>query len=213
MLWSILIAAIPERYHSAQPLLYSLLEKQSVARMPDVELLYFMDNRRRTVGAKRNDLLRAAAGEYISFVDDDDDVSDKYVSQIHDTIVKARKQPEPVDVICFPQRATLVQQGVVHECQYSLDYWRDREPDKRRQLDESGTKGVLNWTGPPAHTMAWRKELLGGGTIPFVEFPEKNFQEDVDWVGRVCAMAKTEMRLVGPPLYFYNFDSKRTATR
>jgi len=201
MLWSILIAGIPERYHSAQPLLYSLLEKQSVARMPDVELLYFMDNRRRLVGAKRNDLLRAARGEYISFVDDDDMVSDDYVRKIHEAIVAARKHDEPTDVICFPQRATLIQEGVVHECTYSLK-------NKERKLADGGEKNVLKWTGPPAHTMAWRHKVILGA-----QFPDKQFGEDVDWVDKLCATAKTEMLLDGPPLYLYNFDSKKTATR
>lgn len=250
MLWSILICGIPERYHSVQPLLYSLLEKQSVARMPDVELLYFMDNRRRSVGAKRNDLLRAARGEYISFIDDDDDVSDKYVSDLHDAIVRTRKKPiqqldcskcgghagfiedckvchgsgkgpiaGPVDVICFPQRATLLRESMVHECSYSLSYWRDRKPDKRRLLTSSGTDGVLNWTGPPAHTMVWQVRCLtkpssiADPLAQRVLFPEKNFGEDVEWVDGACEKAQTEMKLIGPPLYFYNFDSRRTATR
>ena len=69
MLWSILIAAIPERYHSVHGLLHSLLEQQSVARMQDVELLYLMDNRRRSVGEKRNALLQLAHGDYLSFID------------------------------------------------------------------------------------------------------------------------------------------------
>ncbi len=93
MLWSILICGIPERYHSVQPLLYSLLEAQAISRRPDVELLYFMDNKRRTVGAKRNALLSMAIGEYISFIDDDDEVAPNYVDKIIGTIIKERKRP------------------------------------------------------------------------------------------------------------------------
>ncbi|MHC4094398.1 MAG: glycosyltransferase, partial [Planctomycetota bacterium] len=123
MLWSILISAIPERYHSAQPLLYSLLESQGVARRPDIELLTLMDNRRRSVGDKRNALLDLAVGEYVSFIDDDDLVAPIYVDKVYRAIVKARKQEPPVDVICFPQRATLVQHNVIHECSYSLAHY------------------------------------------------------------------------------------------
>ena len=221
MLWSILIAGIPERYHTVQPLLYSLLEKQSVARMKDVELLYLLDNRRRSVGAKRNDLLRAARGEYLSFIDDDDSVAGDYIRKIHDAIVEVRKHDEPADVICFPQRAVLVQQKVVHECTYSLAHWRDREPDKRRVLTPSGTDGVLNWTGPPAHTMVWRKAGISTGPLGSdagphdypSQFPEKNFGEDVDWVDKACATAKTEMQLTGPPLYFYRYNNETSRTR
>ena len=214
MLWSILIAAIPERYHTVQPLLLSLLEHQSVARMPDVELLYLLDNKRRTVGAKRNDLVAAASGEYISFIDDDDEVASNYVNKIYWTIVKARKAEPPADVICFGQRATLAPAGITHECKYSLDYWKNRAADKRRQLDPAYDEHgqvkpyELNWSGPPAHTMVWRREMIGG-----FRFPEKQFGEDVDWVDQCCEKAVSEVQIEGPPLYFYKFDESKTATR
>lgn len=242
MLWSILMAAIPSRYHSAQPLLFSLLETQAVARMPDIELLFFMDNRRRCVGTKRNDLLRMARGEYVSFVDDDDQVAPDYVQKLHGAIVKSRHRsvsgvtysgllqteacdicgdnkhttdrcldnPEnrPVDVICFPQRATLVPQGIIHECTYSLAHYHQREPEKRRELAPTDKQNVLTWTGPPAHTMLWRAAIAKS-----VLFPEQNFGEDVGFVDAACELAKTEMVLDGAPLYFYNFDEMKTATR
>ena len=213
MLWSILIAAIPERYHTVHPLLLSLLETQAVARISDVELLFFMDNRRRTVGAKRNDLMAAAHGEYVSFIDDDDMVAPDYVSRIRNTIQRNRK--EPPDVICFPQRATLHPHGITHECRYSLEYWRDRPPENRRQLapahDASGNvlPSTLNWTGPPSHTMAWRRALVAD-----IKFPEQQFGEDVAWVDTACERAKTEIRIeCDNPLYLYKFNEETTTTR
>lgn len=208
MLWSILIAAIPARYHSAQELLHSLLENQSVARMPDVELLYMMDNRRRSVGAKRNALLEIALGEYISFVDDDDMVAPNYVEKLHAAIVKGRRADPTIDVICFPQRAILSPAGVIHECTYSLGYYRQREPNQRRVLTAGDTENVLNWSGPPAHTMIWRRDV-----VKDVLFPEKNFGEDVSWVDAACELAKTEMVFDGSPMYFYQYSEKGTATR
>lgn len=199
MLCSILIAAIPERFHTAHPLLYSLLETQAVSRLPDVELLYLLDNKRRTVGAKRNALLSAAQGEYVSFIDDDDEVAINYVQKIQAAIVEARKTS--VDVICFPQRATLAPSGVIHECSYSLKH-------TKRTLAPTDKPNVLTWTGPPAHTMIWRRELVGG-----IRFPEQQFGEDVAWVDAACALAKTETILEGDPLYFYKFSEEGTATR
>ena len=214
MLWSILICGVPERYHSAQPLLHNLLEKQSVNRMPDVELLYHMDNKRRSVGRKRNGLLYEAQGEYVSFIDDDDDVAPDYVRKIHDAIVEARKSKTPIDVICFPQRATLSPHNITHECTYSLAHWRSREPEKRRVLapahDDKGAvlPNVLNWSGPPAHTMVWRAEA-----IEHVRFLDKNFGEDVEWVDAACKIAETEICLNGEPLYYYRFSEQGTTTR
>lgn len=209
MLWSILIAAITERFHSVQPLLYSLLELQSVARRPDIELLYLLDNKRRTVGSKRNALLDAALGEYISFIDDDDEVASNYVQKIVAAIAEGRKATPVVDVICFPQRATLAPSGVIHECSYSLAHWRDRKPEVRRVLAPSPQPNTLLWSGPPAHTMVWRRAILADD----VRFPEQQFGEDVAWVDAACALAKTEAQIDGAPLYFYKFDEEKTTTR
>jgi glycosyltransferase involved in cell wall biosynthesis len=208
MLWSILIAAIPERYHSAHKPLLSILEHQAVARMPDVELLLLLDNRRRSVGSKRNDLLSIANGEYVSFIDDDDEVATDYVQRIYRTIVQTRKSEAPADVICFPQRCTLQPHNVIHDCTYSLAYWKDREPAQRRQLAPSDKPNTLNWTGPPAHTMVWRRAVLEG-----IKFPEKTFGEDVDFVDQACEKAKTEVQIVGGPLYLYRFDEAKSRTR
>ena len=214
MLWSILIAGIPDRYHTAQPLLYSLLEKQSVARMADVELLYLMDNKRRSVGAKRNALLDMAAGQYVSFIDDDDAVSDDYVRRIYRAVVETAKSERPADVICFRQLAHLQPHGIIHDCSYSLAHWSGREPERRRQLapapgpDGKPLPNTLLWTGPPAHTMVWRREIALSA-----RFPDKQFGEDADWVDAVCSKAAAEIQLGGDPLYHYNFDPERTATR
>lgn len=200
MLWSILICGLPERYHTVQPLLYSLLEKQSVARLSDVELLYFMDNRRRSVGAKRNALLDAARGEYVSFIDDDDMVADDYVRRIYDAIVATRRQTPPADVICFGQRATLQPHGVTHECTYSIQ-------NKTRELRPTDRPGVFAWTGPPAHTMVWRRAMLEG-----LRFPDRQFGEDVELVDEACKRAKTEIQ-IAHSLYEYRFDEAGSATR
>lgn len=197
MLWSILIAAIPERYHSAQPLLYSLLEAQGVARNPDIELVYLMDNHRRSVGAKRNALLSISNGEYVSFIDDDDAVAGDYVARVLDAL----RRNKGVDVVCFPQRATIMPSGIVHECTYSL-------ANKTRELKPTEKPNVFAWSGPPAHTMIWRRDITRGAS-----FPETQFGEDVAWVDKVCERAKTEHQIGGTPLYLYNFDAERSATR
>lgn len=214
MLWSILISGIPERFHTVQPLLYSLLETQAVGRMSDIELLYLLDNRRRSVGAKRNALLDAACGEFISFIDDDDMVAADYVKRIHDAILQARRTDVVPDVICFGQRASLQPHGITHECTYSLAHWRNRPADNRRQLaaapgpDGQPLPHTLLWSGPPAHTMCWRRALIGT-----TRFPEKQFGEDVAWVDVMCERATMELQLDGEPLYLYNFDEAKTATR
>jgi hypothetical protein len=158
-------------------------------------------------------LLSAARGEYVSQIDDDDEVAADYVSRIHRAIAKTRKEVPPADVICFGQRATLAPHGIVHECSYSLDHWRNRPPESRRQLapkvDGNGqaSPNTLLWTGPPAHTMVWRREMVAD-----IRFPEQQFGEDVGWVDVACGRAKTEVQL-GETLYHYKFDVDRSTTR
>ena len=87
---SILIPSVPSRKTQMIELLDSL-ENQllSLGRSNDVEILVFYDNKLRTVGAKRNDLLYLAKGEYLAFIDDDDNVSDSYFKLDFHTIVCA----------------------------------------------------------------------------------------------------------------------------
>jgi len=208
VLWSILISGIPERYHTVHGLLLSLLETQGVSRMSEVELLYLMDNKRRSVGAKRNDLLDTARGEYVSFIDDDDEVAPNYVDMLYKAIARTRRGSPVADVICFPQRAIIGNTGVIHECTYSLKHWAEIDPGKRRTLQTTDRPNVLKWTGPPAHTMVWRRMVALNG-----RFPDKQFGEDVEWVDAVCGKAEHEVQIVGEPLYIYKFNPEGSRTR
>ena len=62
----------------------------------EVEIIIMTDNKQRTLSDKRNDLLNMAQWEYVSFIDDDDMVSDDYV----DWILWVIYTDNP-DVICY----------------------------------------------------------------------------------------------------------------
>ena len=47
-----------------------------------VEIIVDTDNMQKSVGQKRNDLIEKSQGEFICFIDDDDFVSDNYLSKI-----------------------------------------------------------------------------------------------------------------------------------
>jgi glycosyltransferase involved in cell wall biosynthesis len=87
---SILVCGITNRNSS---ILLSHLERQTLDK--PVEILSLTDNRKMKVGKKRDLLIGMASGEYVSFVDDDDWVSDDYVDSI------LSKTHESVDVITF----------------------------------------------------------------------------------------------------------------
>ena len=87
MLLSILTPTIEERKHQFQ-ILQNKVERQiqSLPYADQVEHLWFLDNRERSIGFKSNHLLDQAKGKFVVFVDDDDDVSKNYVELICDAI-------------------------------------------------------------------------------------------------------------------------------
>jgi hypothetical protein len=81
--WSILIPTIPGREKGLAQLLDSLREKLArVAPTLRYEVCLSFDNREMSIGVKRQKLLEMAKGKYLSFIDDDDDVTDAYVEDL-----------------------------------------------------------------------------------------------------------------------------------
>lgn len=78
-LWTIAILTIPGREHFLERL-RGILEPQVDGK--PVEILVLKDNRERTIGEKRQLALDICPTKYISFIDDDDIVSTKYVQLI-----------------------------------------------------------------------------------------------------------------------------------
>jgi hypothetical protein len=85
--WSVLIPTIPGRELSFRKLVASIRER--VARIaPELRVEYCVrfDNREMSIGLKRQELLQGARGKYMSFVDDDDDITDAYIEDLVETI-------------------------------------------------------------------------------------------------------------------------------
>jgi hypothetical protein len=81
--WSVLVPTIIGREESLRNLLESVREK--VSRIaPDLRVEYSieLDNREASVGSKREKLLQNAKGKYMSFIDDDDNITDAYVEDL-----------------------------------------------------------------------------------------------------------------------------------
>lgn len=82
---SILICSvdIEERQDKLKKLIYELhrqISKNYAEEM--VEIIVDSDNMNKSVGQKRNDLIEKAQGEFICFIDDDDFISENYLSII-----------------------------------------------------------------------------------------------------------------------------------
>jgi len=79
--WQILIATVMSRTSLFTELLESLIP-QIEPHAGKVEVIAYRDNRQRTIGYKRDALVRAATADYVSHLDDDDIVVDDFVETL-----------------------------------------------------------------------------------------------------------------------------------
>lgn len=184
---SILVSTIPSRLHTFYPRLIADLNWQSRNRA-DVEIIALYDNKKRSVGAKRNSLISLAQGEFLTFIDDDDRIAHDYV----DSIMNCIDVNTDADCIVFDCITTINRAKTVYS-KYSITY-------NYHELDGQ-------WRGKPAHTMVWKSNIAKKHI-----YQDINFGEDVDWVIRACDDIKKEVR-IDKVLYFYDFDSTVSETR
>lgn len=175
---SILIATT--RIDKAQVIIKEL-NRQAFGKK--VEVLYLGDNRWQTIGAKRQALLEAANGDYVCFVDDDDEVSLDYVDTILDGI-----QRNP-DVFVF--RVEYWHNGVyVKDVLYHKDFGKDMNIDEY-------------YLRIPNHLMVIKRELaLKAG------FQNKSWQEDADFAKAVLPELRVQAK-TNKTLYRYLHAHKR----
>ncbi len=140
---SILIPTVPSR----KAKLAKLLDKLEKQVTDEVQIICLYDNKRWSLGAKRNKLIHLADSKYICFVDDDDDVTDDYVDKI---LLATEQDP---DLITFNVRYTS-DSGEDYLCSYSngerpahIHVWRKENikdfPDKSAGEDTRWVKDNL----------------------------------------------------------------------
>jgi glycosyltransferase involved in cell wall biosynthesis len=180
MLLSILIPTLQRR----RPLFSALKERlrQQIAEAnleSQVEILWLCDDGEQPTGAKRNELLARAAGEFVVFVDDDDEVHSKYVVLICRAI-----QSRP-DIDCIGIKGCQTYRGshpriFIHSVRYQ---------------DYSSEGGV--YTRPPYHLNPIRRSIAAA-----YRFREIYYSEDIDWALRIRKELRSE-EFIEPTLYYY----------
>lgn len=190
-LLSILTPAVPKRFQQLEALC-SELQKQIGDRA--VEHLILMDNKRRTVGEKRDALLRAAHGAYVAYVDDDDWISPDYVTEL---LLAIESKP---DVVTFQQEASV--NGFRNLIEFKLG--NPNEPFK--SIDACLDKGQMPVTKRNAwHICAWRRMLAMCS-----HFPASNYGEDWAYAAPLCAIPNLKEVHIPKVLHFYNHSAETT---
>lgn len=183
---SILTPTIITRWDQAEKLAFKIMgqieEKECTG---DVEHLILHDNCTRTIGAKRQSLVNIARGEYIAFVDDDDDVSDDYVASLLAAIEMES------DVITFHQLA--IYNGLESEVHFGIN-----------NRDEAFKPGGITLRAP-WHVCAWKRSAIAP-----CQFAETNYGEDRIWSLQARQRAKTGYH-IPRVLHTYRHDAATTA--
>ncbi len=169
---SILICSIIGREKELSRLLEDL-EKQKTEQ---VEILVEVDNEKMSIGPKRNSLLKKAEGDYIAFIDDDDEVSVNYVVKILEAL---KTNPD-----CCGIEGFLIRPGHKYKFIHSIRY------------DTWFSKNDIYYRCPN-HLNPVRRELALQ-----VGFPEKDYGEDQDYSLSLFPLLKTEVYIQGV-LYYY----------
>lgn len=178
---SILICTLVGRDDKLKRLL-NILEPQLTS---EIEVLTCKDNKQFTIGAKRNSLVNESKGKYVCFIDDDDRVSQNYISLIMEGINK--------DVDCCSLTGIITINGrnprtFIHSLQYKSYYERNKI-----------------YYRPPTHL-----NCIRSGIVRQFPFPEIDWAEDS---AQAMAMSnagviKTE-HYIKNVLYFYDYlDTK-----
>lgn len=180
---SILICSLNER----EKMLNVLLSKLSKQKTSSVEILVERDNGSMLIGDKRNLLLKNSNSKYVCFIDDDDDVSDDYVSKILNCIGK--------DPDCCSLEGIVTVDGknsktFIHSLKY--DRWFEKNGIYYRN---------------PNHLNAIKRDICLK-----VGFSSKSHGEDRDFSMAILPYLKTEEYISGP-IYYYKYIKKNLTAR
>lgn len=183
---SILVLTVPSRIQVFFPKIMLELQKQT-KNYEDIEIIALYDNKKRSIGKKRDNIMRLAQGEYMVFIDDDDRIASDYI----DSIMKALYENPNTDCVVFDS-ICCVNGGYEKLCKYGIEFEYGDINDGRE------------WRGKPAHTMVYKTSIAHSHY-----FEDMGSGEDVNWVMRACQDIKEQTR-IDKVLYYY--DANYTTT-
>lgn len=180
---SILICTLDGRESSFNKLIKEL--SWQLAGKPVIcEVLYEKDNGEKTTGQKRNKLLERAMGEYVCFIDDDDEISPNYINILLEAI---KTNPD-----CVSLRGVMTTSGQNPETfEHSIRYKAYRT-----------TNNPIKYERYPNHLNCIRASIAKQ-----FKFPEINHGEDTNWATQIfkSGLIKSEF-YTDEILYYYRYN-------
>jgi len=182
---SILVCTVEDR----KPCLQKLEECLRPQLHSSVELIVNSDDRKISIGAKRNKLLSQSTGRYVCYVDDDDVVSNDYVESILKAI---EDRPDVVGITLEYYMDNIFNGHATHSIQY--DHWWQEHDD---------TTQLMRYYRNPNHLNPVKREFVNA-----VRFPDVSFGEDQNYSSRLLPFLKKET-FIERPIYYYYFRTNK----
>ena len=186
ILWTIGILHLPKRANLYNTLITELKKQIKNCNAEDkIEIITETDNGENSVGKKRNSVIDKAKGEYVCFIDDDDMITDIYVSK---TLKALETKPDVVELVGFLPKYNL---PFIHNLNCGGHFKKD---------------GIQFRT--PNHLNTIKTEIARQ-----VRYPEISHGEDQDYSHRLWSsgLMKTES-LIGDRMYIYQFNPATSET-
>lgn len=180
---SILICTIPSRSEMLKQLTQQLMLLLNKYDKDEYEVLVNADEKL-NVGKKRNLLLESSSGDYVVFIDDDDEIHDNYI----DAFMNAIKSNPDAD--CIGYKGYITFDGA-----YKKDWVISKECNSWHEKDGIYFR-TPNHISPVKRTIAME-----------VKFPEIEFGEDYEYSMGILPLLKKET-FIDEQLYHYKFVAK-----
>jgi len=179
---SILIPSIPSRFDLAKQ---RYMKYMGMVRDKNIEILLYMDNKKRSIGYKREGLKNLSQGKYFMICDDDDELLS--IDEIYEATF------QDVDVITFKQNC-LNTDGGTFTVTFGIGNEIEHNTEDGRYLD---------CKRPPFHICAWNEKFK------HIPYPDISYGEDGVWSLEANRLATTEIH-INKILHSYNFSSETT---
>jgi glycosyltransferase involved in cell wall biosynthesis len=186
IIWTIGILHLPKRANLYNTLITELNKQIKNCNAHDnIEIITETDNGENSVGKKRNNVIDKARGEYVCFIDDDDMITEIYVSKI---LKALETKPDVVELVGFLPKYNL---PFIHNLNCGGHFKKD---------------GIQFRT--PNHLNTIKTEIARK-----VRYPEISHGEDQDYSHRLwdSGLMKTES-LIGERIYIYQFNPATSET-
>ena len=175
---TVIICTVPKRAKQA-------IEKfaEISSKFPKWEILLIGDNKKRSIGKKREAGLKLAQGKYITWLDDDDDFTDFTYEEVNKAL------EEDKDIIAGYQLAII--NGVPGFVEFDLNC-----------QNETWIADGFTKRQPFPHGNFWKREL-----VQDVPFPDLNDAEDWGWAKIALEKIKSQSK-IKKVIHIYNHDDR-----